>query len=200
MSDGVKAVSVAIGLRVKTGRATAILLAGPVDAPTVSGRRAIQLWDPAIPESHQPYHAELELPPEKSAAVVKRAIAAVESLALTAMKDLATEVRRSGQNLRGVGLVVGSDTDPRRIGNPHVRAHALEGKLFRDVLETAARELTLPCVVVVEREAFDKAAAALGRKPAALKRIVSDYRRSAGAPWGGEEKTATVAAWMALAR
>jgi hypothetical protein len=62
-----KSSQLAIGFRVKTGRATAVVMAGPASAPRVLSRKSLLLFDPAIPESHQPWHAELELPPAESA-------------------------------------------------------------------------------------------------------------------------------------
>jgi hypothetical protein len=40
-----------------------------------------------------------------------------------------------------IGIVVGSIIDPATIANPHIRAHAQEGQLFRTVVETAAKKL-----------------------------------------------------------
>ncbi|MGA7870989.1 MAG: hypothetical protein WCA22_08820, partial [Candidatus Binatus sp.] len=75
----------AIGFRVKTGRATAVVMAGPATAPRVLSRRSLQLFDPAIPESYQPYHAEPELAAAESARVVPNALKAVERVALSAL-------------------------------------------------------------------------------------------------------------------
>src|SRR5207247_3327661 len=47
----------ALGVRVKSGWATAVLVAGPARAPRVVDRRTIELSDPAVPASRQPYHA-----------------------------------------------------------------------------------------------------------------------------------------------
>ncbi len=190
--------AVAIGMRVKTGRATAVVVAGPAASPKVIKRCAVELCDPAIPESKQPYHAELELPQAEGAKVVKRATDAVRAVAARALRDLVKEVRDGGYDLRGVALVIGSAADPSKLANPHIRAHALEGRLFWQVLEDAAKRLDVACSVVVEREALAKGAAALGKREEQLKTAVAELGRSIGRPWGGEEKTATVAAWMVL--
>ncbi len=175
-----------------------MLLAGPVSVPSVLARQPVQLWDPNVPESHQPYHAALDLPEKEGAEVVRRASRAVQAVAIRALRELAEKVREAGHKLTGIGLVVGSDSDPEKLTNAHVRAHALEGRLFRQVLEEGADTLGVPCLVVLERDAFAKGAAALGRKPDELKRRVMELGRSVGPPWGVEEKTAFIAAWMAL--
>ncbi len=195
-----KASPAAIGFRVKTGRATAVMLGGPAASPQLLQRRAIKLSDPKVPESFQPYHAALELPEKEGAKVVARAFGVVRAMARQALDDLARELKDSGHALRGVGLVVGSNTKADKIANPHIRAHALEGLLFRQVLEEAAEGQGVPCLVVLERDAFAKGAGVIGRTPDALKRMVVEFGGSVGPPWGAEEKTATVAAWMALAR
>jgi hypothetical protein len=60
MASKDKSPPIAIGFRVKTGRATAVVIAVPASAPRVLSRKSLQLFDPAIPESHQPFHAQLE--------------------------------------------------------------------------------------------------------------------------------------------
>jgi len=47
----------AIGFTVKSGWASAVLLAGSAELPQIVDSRRIELSDPAIPESRQPYHA-----------------------------------------------------------------------------------------------------------------------------------------------
>ncbi len=193
-----KSESIAIGLRVKTGRATVVVLSGPASAPIVLARKSIQLWDPAIPESHQPYHAELELPAEESARVVPRALEAVERVALAALRELVDEVRASRRPICAIAMVTGSGTDPESIRNLHMRAHAREGQLFPRALAAAAKLLRIPALTIVEADAFTKGATALSKTPAALKDEVTELGRAVGKPWGSEEKTAAAAAWLAL--
>jgi hypothetical protein len=122
MASKDKSPRIAIGFRVKTGRATAIVMAGPASAPRVLSRKSLQLFDPAIPESHQPFHAELELPPADSARVVPIALKAVDRVALSALRELVGEVQPGLGSIVGIALVAGSATDPESIRNPHMRA------------------------------------------------------------------------------
>ena len=194
-----KSPRIAIGLRVKTGRATAVVMTGPASAPRVLSRKSLQLWDPAVPESHQPWHAEFELPAEESALIVPKALEAVERVALSALRELVGEVQ-TGQGAKlGISLVAGSATDPESIRNPHMRAHAREGQLFPHALAAAARTMRIPAVMMVESEVFATAAAKLGKSPDAIKRAVTELGRNVGKPWSSEEKAAAAAAWMTLA-
>ena len=190
---------IAIGFRVKTGRATAVVMAGPASAPRVLSRKSVQLFDPAIPESHQPFHAELELPPADSARVVPLALKAVERVALAALRELVAEVQPGLGSIVGIALVAGSATDPESIRNPHMRAHAREGQLFPQALAAAAKTMCIPAIMIVESEVFTSAAARLGKTPDAIKIAVTELGRAIGKPWSAEEKAAAAAAWIALA-
>ena len=191
--------AVAIGMRVKTGRATAVLLAGTRGAPLVLERRALELYDPKVPHSDQPYHVALEMDAAKAGPIIERATEAVRAVALRELTALRRAVEGSGHELRALGLVVGSLGDPAKLGNPHVRAHALEGRLFWEVLDRAAHELGTPCTVVAEKELYAHAAAALGKKPDTLRAALGLLGKSVGRPWGAEEKCAALVAWSALA-
>jgi hypothetical protein len=190
----------AIGFRVKTARAIAVVITGSASAPRVLLRREIDLTDPKMPDSKQPYHAALELPDAEGRKVVQRAVRAVNAAAQREFDALAADVEASGHVLRGVGFVVGSAGDPAKLGNLHVRAHALEGRLFWNALESAARERGVSSVSLVERDAYAKASESLGRHPDDLRRTVTELGREAGRPWGADEKTAVLAASVALAR
>jgi hypothetical protein len=199
MASKDKSPRLAIGFRVKTGRATAVVMAGPASAPRILSRRSLQLWDPAIPESHQPWHADFELPPDESARIVPVALKAVDRVALSALRDLIDEVRSTHGPIVGIALVAGSSTDPESIRNPHMRAHAREGQLFPQALAAAAKTLRIPSVTLVESEVFTSAASKLGKSPDAIKLAVTELGRNVGKPWSSEEKAAAAAAWMTLA-
>jgi hypothetical protein len=194
-----KSPQLAIGFRVKTGRATAVVMIGPASAPRVLSRKSLQLWDPAIPESHQPWHADFELTPDESARIVPIALKAVERVALSALRNLVDEVRSAHGSIVGIALVGGSSTDPESIHNPHMRAHAREGQLFPQALASAAKTLRIPAVTLVESEVFTTAAAKLAKSPDAIKLAVTELGRAVGKPWSAEEKAAAAAAWITLA-
>lgn len=177
-----------------------MVLAGSAAAPHVLEHHALELWDPEVPDSRQPYHAGLGLEPAHADPIVKRACDAARAVALVAVEKLVAGLRTAGCEPRGMGLVVGSDGDPTKIANPHVRAHASEGRLFREILEAGAAACELPCFVLVEHDAYDAAAKALRRNADSLQRAVTELGRGLPGPWRAEEKTAALAAWVALAR
>jgi hypothetical protein len=188
---------VAIGFRVRTARATAVVVTGSPDSPQVLERRALVLSDPDVPWSGQPFHAGLELEGEEGERVVKRACQAARRVALREVKALARDY--ADAKLLGVGLVVGSDIDPAKLGNPHVRAHASEGKLFREVIEAGVDAIGAKHRTLVERELYAQAEDELVRSEGELKRLLIDLGSDLGAPWRAEEKGAALAAWLILA-
>jgi len=186
-----------LGFRVKSGWATAVLLAGPADSPHVLDHGIVELGDPAVPASRQPYHGGRGQE-ERDARKVARRVAAIRRYARSSVARLIKKYRDAGCEMRGVGVVAGSDIEPERIANPHIRAHASEGKLFRTVLEDGARRAGLPCLTVLERDLFAQAAAALGRPTPDLKRAVTALGHGRDGGWRAEEKAATLAAWLVL--
>jgi hypothetical protein len=187
----------ALGFRVKSGWATAVLLTGSAGSPQLAGRRAIDLCDRAIPESRQPYHAAMGKlqTDETRIARLRKAISRATAQSVT---ELLEEYRNAGNRLGAACLVIGSDIDPERITNPHIRAHALEGRLFRTVLEDALRSCGLSCSVMIERTAYAQGAQKLQQTENDVKNLVAKLGRSLGGPWRADEKMACLAAWVAL--
>ena len=124
--------------------------------------------------------------------------AIVQRVAALSVKATLDDFATAGHRILRAGLVVGSLTNPRSISNPHIRAHALEGQLFRRVLAGALEAHGLLCSVVLERDVYTKAAVTLARSEDDVKHAVSALGRSLGGPWRAEEKLAAVVAWMNL--
>ncbi len=188
----------ALGVRVKSGYATAVLLAGPVAAPKVIDLRRIDLSDPAIPESRQPYHAGFGRA-QANAAAVARLTRIVTRCAQESFGTLLRSYGPHGRHIRSVGIVVGSTIDPETIANQHIRAHAAEGRLFRTVVERAAQRRGLRPTIVRERDVYAVASRSLRRSQDQLRRAVAELGRAIQGPWRADEKTAAAAAWLVLA-
>src|SRR5438445_13474336 len=126
----------ALGFRVKSGRAIAIALAGEPRSPTPLARAIVALSDPAVEATTQPYHAGFGTE-RTDAAAVARLVTIVERCAAQSIQELLDGGGLAGNSCRGAALVVGSVIDPQQVHNPHIRAHAQEGRLFRTVVEDA---------------------------------------------------------------
>jgi hypothetical protein len=193
-----KPVPAALGFRVKSGWAMAVLLAGPSRAPKLIRCQAVLLCDPEIPQSKQPYHAALELPGKKGRALTKKLGKVVADAAQKSVKELLKQASAEGYEVGGAGLVVGSLVDPATLHNEHIRAHGLEGQLFRTVLEVALREQGIPSHVILEKGAYIAASPALRQSPAAAKKLIAGLGDSHEGSWRAEEKLAALAGWIAL--
>jgi hypothetical protein len=175
-----------IGFRAKTGRAIVVAIAGD----SLLFRREISLVHPDVAQTAEPYHEVMELPWPQWAPTVQPFVAAIESVATSALEALVQEIAARGHKVRGVGIVGSPDSDLLRLGNLHIRAHAAEGMLFRRVLEAAATEHRLKFKTFSDRTIGDNF------KP--LASTLKALGAQAGAPWRTDEKCAATAAWLAV--
>ncbi len=191
---------VAVGFRVKSGWAAAVVLSGPSSSPSVLHSRRIELSDPAVPESRQPFHAvddaQGDLEPDDGR--IKERARVVRRAAAMSIGELLKDCLRNGWNPQRAGIVTGSLSDPSTILSPHIRAHAMEGHLFRTVVEDTLRSHELSCIVLGEKSAFKAASRAIHHEEDILKRTVTNLGRRFDGPWRAEEKLAALAAWVAI--
>jgi hypothetical protein len=89
--------------------------------------------------------------------------------------------------------------DPDSLANPHFRIHALEGRLFRRVVENGARQRGISSAVWRERDLYAAAAELLSRSEQKINDVLQAVRPPVARSWRAEEKAATLAAWLVLA-
>jgi len=190
--------SAGIGFRVRTGNSTAIMLGGSAESPRFLARMYIPLIDMNDDDARQPYHVVAEQDEERGMRLVRQTLKTATANAVRATHGLMDRARNSDYEVRGAVLVVGSDTNPASIRQPHVRAHALEGRLYREAVEGAVSRCGLASRILVERDALRAPEEALGRPRAELKAAFTTFAKEAGRPWRSQEKSAALAAWVAL--
>jgi hypothetical protein len=195
-----KPIPAALGFRVKSGWAMAVLLAGASSPPKLVRCQAILLSDPKIPQSKQPYHAALDRPGKEGKALAEKLCCIVTSIAKQSVQQLLEQAVADGYGVVGAGLVVGSLVDPATLHNEHIRAHGLEGQLFRTALEDAFRGQKIPCESFLEKGAYETVAPVLKRSASQIKRGIAALGDSHDGSWRSEEKLAALAAWVALAK
>jgi hypothetical protein len=187
----------ALGFRVKSGWAAAILLTGSARSPQLCDVLRIDFSDPQLPGTRQPYHAamgRLETDTKK----ISRRADVVRRITEKSIAKLLAGYRQQNFSIKRAVLVVGSQVDPRSIANAHIRAHAFEGQLFRSVLEQSLHGHGIRTKVLLEREAYGHAAVELKQSDENMRRMIQNFGRDAKAPWRAEQKLAAVAAWVAL--
>jgi hypothetical protein len=190
----------ALGFRVKSGWAAVVLLTDTAHSLQLSDVSRIELCDPRLPETRQPYHAAMGKLETDSTKVNQRE-RVVRSISQQSLKRLLKRYQQKGFRIMRAALVVGSQIDPAEIANPHIRAHAFEGRLFRSAVAEILQEHEIRTEVLLERDAYPSVAARLKQSSDDVKRAIQDLGRSApakGRPWRAEQKLAALAALFAL--
>jgi hypothetical protein len=191
--------AVALGFRVKSGFAVAVIVSGSAAAPVPLARRIVALSDPGVARTKQPYHDGFGTAQEDQGEIA-RLTKIIQRCASRSIAEWLADDVFNDRRCRSAGLVVGSVIDPAAVGNPHIRAHANEGRLFRMVLEEALRGHGIECSVVVEKTLGALALKTLGRSGGQIKKTVGALGSRLEGPWRAEEKAAATAAWMVLSR
>jgi hypothetical protein len=137
----------ALGLRLHSGWAALVAVAGSPDTPVLADRRRIEIADSTVPGSKQPYHAAEGLPLEEAQRMIQRCEHSTVRVAQGAVQAAIERLRQNGYMVVGCGVLVGS-------GRPlpgleatlasHALIHAAEGEFFRNAVRAAATACGLP--------------------------------------------------------
>ena len=192
----------ALGLRAHSGWAVLVALASTKGELEVVDRRRIELIDPGDAFwAKQPYHAAEGLEPGDARDIVKRGIASARRLAV---RELRAAVRRAREAEHEIAACAVLTSDPMpewsvaEILAVHFRMHKAEGVLFRDALARAVETCGLRLVAIREKELLEHAERALTTPSGRLSKTIAGLGKSAGAPWGADQKHAALAAWVGL--
>lgn len=182
-----------LGFRSRTAKAIAVAL---TEEPAFLQRWNLALCDLSIPETSRPHHEVMELPWARAQIEVRRYEKLIEDAATEHLRALLHELRSSGARVASVGVVGSPDRNLERIGNPHIRAHAAEGILYRRAIETAAVRCRLACRAFSDRDFETQAVDALRCTTSRLRSVMAAIGRAAGRPWRADERAAAAAAWI----
>ncbi|HEV7684495.1 MAG TPA: hypothetical protein VGO68_20460 [Pyrinomonadaceae bacterium] len=189
----------AFGLKAHSGWAALVVLGSLDGEVQVLERSRMELIEAEWQK--QPYHAAEELSPAEARTLVKSGINAVRRITLREMKRAVKRVREYGFEVRTCAVLVGSPMPNWSVAEilaVHFRMHKAEGVLFREVLAAAARACDLKLAAVPEKILLEYAASALATRASSLLAKVGALGKSVGAPWGKDQKDATIAAMIAL--
>jgi len=191
----------AIGLRAHSGWAALVALTGLGDSPEVIARRRIEIADPGIRGSKQPFHAAEPLEFSDAKAYIEQCVASTQRLAREALRAAMDGLRDRRMEPMACGIILGSGrTLPglEAILKSHALIHTAEGEFFRNALVEASGHCGLPVLGVKEKELFERGAAHFRSKMSELERRVQEMGKSLGPPWTQDQKYAALVAWMAL--
>jgi hypothetical protein len=193
----------ALGFRVHSGWAAAVVLCGPLDAPVVVDRRKIQLVKIFSYTFRQPYHTAAKMPLQDAIKFIRGVQSEAKRLALFSLRSLQTDLADGDFKIvRGALLLASGRALPAldQILASHALIHTADGELFRDSLRAACALFHLPVVGIREKELFAAASKAFGMQPAVLKSRVAAIGKALGPPWSQDEKYAALGAWLSLSR
>jgi hypothetical protein len=190
----------AVGLRTHSGWAALVAVAGSRREIEVVDRRRIEIADPKLTGSKQPYHEAEGLPVEEAAKLLDRFEKGAERLAREAIGGVLKALDRRTKRPRACGLLLASGRplpDLAAILRSHALIHTADGEHFRKALARACEHFGLPVLPVREKEVLELASSALGASPGRLRSQVNNFGRTLGPPWTQDQKLAALAAWIA---
>ena len=193
---------VAIGLKSHSGWAVSVVVGLDLDRFRLIDRRRVALIEAAdSPWTKAPYHAADGLPLEEARALVERGVRSAERGSERALRELAQTMRSLGHDVVACAVLVGSpmpEWTTEQILAVHVRMHKAEGALFPAALIRAAGVCGLNAVSIAQKELLPRTETALGHRSVAPMAVIAELGKSAGPPWGVDQKNAALAAMIAL--
>jgi hypothetical protein len=192
----------ALGFRVHSGWASLIALALEKNQPIILARQRPHLVATFSYAFRQPYHTAEKMDLTEAQGFLDQQRDEARVLALSALRSAQTEVTQQGYKLTRAALLLASGRplpELPKILASHSVIHTADGEFFREALLHACGRANLLVTKIKDRELLATASATLRRKPPALTRFVNDLGKPLGSPWTQDEKSATLAAWLALA-
>jgi hypothetical protein len=192
----------ALGLRAHSGWAVLVVAAGTLKSPVLLQRRRIQLADPAIPGSVQPYHAARSMQLPDAAKYLDQCANSCRRLGRQAIQTAVDELIADDYHVAGACILLGSgrsNNDLAAILASHPAIHTAEGEFFRNALRSACVDCSVIVSTVKERDLFHHAAASFHLSPETIASRFKSIGKTIGPPWTQDEKLGALAAWLLLA-
>ncbi len=191
----------AIGFRAHSGWAVVVTIAQSGGIPVVVDRVRIELVDPGIPGSKQPYHEAEGMDLRQAQQYIRRCDQTAKRLASQALRKRLRELAKRQHEVTGCGILLGS-ARPLPVLSAILASHALihtaEGVLFREALIHACEQCSLRVLGIKERELYEQATHELRLPAGELRKHLSEMGRVVGPPWRQDHKDAALAAWLVL--
>jgi hypothetical protein len=195
----------ALGFRAHSGWAVLVAVSGrpgSSPAPAILLRERIEMADPKIAGSVQPYHHVREQPLAQARKFLERCTTAGRQLAVHAVQAALDVVQRQGYQVAACGLLLSSARplpELKSVLASHPLLHTAEGELFRELLAYAGSQCGLAVTRTKERELFEHSTARFGLTQTEIRRMLAELGRDLPPPWRQDEKFAALAGWLALA-
>lgn len=190
-----------LGIAPHCGWAAVVIVGGTAAAPRVLLRERVELADARLPGSKQPYHdiEGLALPAARARLALFEESA--NQLALGALRTVTAAARGIGAEARAAGILAScgrGGATLEAILSSHALIHTADGNHFRDALGRGCEALELAVTRVTPKALPVRAAVTLRKSPHALAATLATLGRRLGAPWGADQKSAALLAWLLL--
>jgi hypothetical protein len=179
-----------------------VVVTGDVDHLEVLIRSRVEMADPDLAGSKQPYHEVEGLPLEEAEGRLERLRASAGTMAHDGIRALLDDIDRSNSAPRAAGILDSSGRKGDSLADvlaSHALIHTADGNHFREALAEGCARCGLTVIRIRQRDLIDRAAATLRKSPAQLAATVRTIGRPLGAPWGADQKSAALLAWSMLA-
>ena len=186
----------AIGIRCHSGWAAVIVAHGNRLKIEILERRRIELCDPKIEGSKQPFHFAEPMAFADAQGFIARCRSSTDGLARKAFAGLAPD------GVAGCAVLCASarKLPPLKgILASHALIHAAEGEFYRDAVCRAAERAGIPVVRIREKDVLVQASDCTRLQEAMLAERLASLGKRVGPPWTTDQKLATLAAWCVLA-
>ena len=191
----------ALGCRAHSGWAALVALGGTAQSPVILERLRMDLADPGLAGSKQPYHAAAGMDLKDAEKFVDHSSGEARQMARQGLFAAAGKLRERGYEVVGCGILLASGRELPQLAAilaSHALIHTAEGELFREALAHASEQCNLRVTKIRERELFDRAVVELSVPVGELQQRIAEWGRTIGPPWRQDEKFASLAAWLAL--
>jgi len=190
---------IAVGFKSHSGWAVLVAVGLSGKDIQVIDRRRVELIEPGATWAKQPYHAAEDLPSAEARRLVERGVKSAHRVAAKEMRALVERSRKAGHEIVGCAVLIGTpmpDWTTEQILSVHMRMQKAEGILFPTALARAAEAFKMKVLTISEKDL--SARAELSGLDDAMGKI-AQLGKSIGAPWGKDQKAATLAAMIVLA-
>jgi hypothetical protein len=192
----------AIGFRVHSGWAAMVAVTGRFPSLTILERRRIEIADAKLAGSQQPYHAAEKLKLAEAEKLLARCADSSRRLAREGVNAVLKELAAREYEVIACAMPIGSGRALTTLAATlasHALIHTAEGEFFRNIIADSCAESGVRMFRVKEQELLARGAKDFGVTSEKLQRVLSDVGRLVGPPWTQDEKSATLAASLALA-
>jgi hypothetical protein len=192
-----KSAAAAIGVSVHTGWVVAVVASGTLDDPRVVLRRRFELLGQG---ERFLFHAAAEVPIARAEALVEDRRRRVDGAARDAVDAAVAAARDAGESVAALAAVGSARQlgELAQIVSSHAMIHAAEGAFYTRAILEAARARGLRAEAVAAKELDQRAMSAFGTDGAALRARMAAIGKIVGRPWSADEKSAALAAWIAV--